>query len=69
MAAQWTPERRAQQSEAIERWKPWESSTGPVSLAGRIRSSRNAYKGAQRQQMQWLRAVLREQAGALRDLG
>ena len=38
----WTPERRAKQAEAIRRWHPWESSTGPRSDAGKRKSARNA---------------------------
>lgn len=43
MAARtWTPEQRQRQREAIKRWKPWERSTGPQSLGGKLKSSRNA---------------------------
>ena len=42
------------------RWKPWEKSTGPKSLAGNAMSARNADKGA-------TRAMLRELRRALRD--
>lgn len=45
----WTPERRAKQAEAIKRWRPWESSTGPRSSEGKARVAQNAYRGAQRQ--------------------
>ena len=45
MATTWTPERRARQAELIRTWRPWDRSTGPKSPAGRMRVSRNAYKG------------------------
>lgn len=41
-SASWTPERRARQREAIRRWRPWRSSTGPITPAGKARSARNA---------------------------
>jgi hypothetical protein len=37
-------ERRARQGEMIRRWKPWATSTGPRTAAGKARSSRNAAK-------------------------
>ena len=60
-ARQWTPEQRAQQREAIKRWKPWTQSTGPASAQGLARSSRNAFKGGRR-------AALREELKQLRNL-
>ena len=59
MANGWTPERRARQADLIQRWKPWERSTGPKSAAGKARSKRNGWKGNPR-------GVLRELARALR---
>lgn len=41
----WTDERRAKQSEAIKRWRPWTKATGPRTNEGKARSSRNADKG------------------------
>ena len=61
MVSSWTPERRAQQAEAIRRWKPWEQSTGPRSEAGKARTSRNADKGGQ-----W--RMLRELSREVNDL-
>ncbi len=46
-AAGWTPERRAKQREAIQRWKPWEKSTGPKSDEGKARTAMNGYRGGQ----------------------
>lgn len=40
----WTPERRARQSEAIKRWKPWEKSTGAKTAEGKENSKMNAWK-------------------------
>ena len=73
MSNGWTPERRKRQSEAIRQWKPWASSTGPRSAAGKRRSAMNRYRGGQREK--W-RAFCRDVLGALvahdrlmRDLG
>ena len=41
----WTPEERAKQSELIQRWRPWDKSTGAKTIEGKAVSSRNAYKG------------------------
>ncbi len=49
MANGWTPERRAQQAQAIRRWRPWDQSTGPRTVEGKARAARNADKGGQRQ--------------------
>jgi len=57
MSNGWTPERRAKQAQAIQRWKPWERSTGPVSEEGKAISSRNAFKGGH---MQRFREMARE---------
>jgi hypothetical protein len=48
MSNGWTEERRQRQSEAIRRWKPWKSDTGPKTAAGMAQSSRNDYKGGRR---------------------
>ena len=39
-----TQEQRLRQSEAIRRWKPWESSTGAKTEQGKAISSKNATK-------------------------
>jgi hypothetical protein len=57
----WTPERRARQAAAIQRWKPWERSTGPKSPHGKATVARNAYKGGWRALLRELRQALREQ--------
>lgn len=43
-SADWTPERRKNQSEAIRKWKPWQQSTGPKSRAGKHRSAMRSLK-------------------------
>jgi hypothetical protein len=63
MSNGWTAERRKQQAEAIRRWKPWESSTGPRSDAGKRRSAMNGYRDGERQA--WP-AFCRDVLGALR---
>ena len=40
----WTPEERQRQRELIQRWKPWEKSTGAKTPEGKARSGQNAYK-------------------------
>ena len=65
----WTLERRARQSQAIRRWRPWDRSTGPRTPEGKARSARNAFTGGrwrvEREVMKELRQALREQRGAL----
>lgn len=61
MSHGWTTERRAQQAEAIRRWKPWEASTGPRTAEGKRRASRNAWKGGERPLLRKLARVLWEQ--------
>ena len=38
----WSDERRVRQRQAIQRWRPWEKSTGPRTHEGKGRSSQNA---------------------------
>lgn len=49
MARGWSPQRQATQAAAIQKWRPWERSTGPRTALGKSRSSRNADRGGQRQ--------------------
>ena len=60
-----TPEHRRRQSEAIQRWKPWERSTGPRTPEGKARSAMRGYKGGLRPAMRELSAALCEQARGL----
>ena len=67
----WTPERRERQRQAIQRWRPWEQSTGPRTAAGKARVSQNAYRGGEWRKVRELSRALRElsrQHSALLDL-
>ena len=44
----WTPDRRALQSAAIRRAKPWQRSTGPKTETGKARCALNALKHGER---------------------
>jgi hypothetical protein len=44
----------------IQKWRPWEKSTGPKTEAGKVKVSQNAFKGGA-----W--KMLRELAKALRE--
>ena len=68
MATTWTPERRAGQAELIRTWQPWTKSTGPKSLEGRRRVSKNAWTGGHREQLRELSKLINEQARASREL-
>ena len=57
----WTQERRQRQAKLIQQWKPWEQSTGPRTLAGKCRASRNAYAGGTRALLRELARILRQQ--------
>jgi len=61
MANGWTDERRARHAELIQRWKPWERSSGPKTAEGKATVSRNAYQGG-------TRPALRQLAHLLADL-
>ena len=45
MSKKWSEDSRKSQGEAIHGHKPWEKSTGPKSVEGKEKSSRNADKG------------------------
>ncbi|QIG46816.1 hypothetical protein G5V57_03060 [Nordella sp. HKS 07] len=64
MKSQWTPERRQRQATAIQRWKPWEKSTGPRTPEGKAIVSRNANKGGKRE---LLREEMREFRQFIKD--
>ena len=68
MATTWTPERSARQAKLIRTWQPWAKSTGPRSLEGRQRVSRNAWTGGHRVQLRELSKLINEQARASREL-
>ena len=69
MAARtWTPEQRQRQREAIQKWKPWEQSTGPLTPEGRERVSRNAWKGGHRAELRELSMMVNEHVRLSREL-
>lgn len=68
MATTWTPERRARQAELIRQWKPWAKSTGPRSIDGKARVSRNAWTGGQREQLRELAKMVNAEVRASREL-
>ena len=61
----WTAEQRLRQSEAIRRWRPWESSTGAKTADGKSISSKNATKTGDsvylRELIKQMNRILREQ--------
>lgn len=61
MANGWTQERRARQAKLIQKWRPWEKSTGPRTQAGKAAVSQNAYKGGTWRLLRELSRALREQ--------
>jgi len=54
-----TAEHRRLRGELIQRWKPWEQSSGPRTADGKARSSRNGYKGGERDMLRALAKLLR----------
>ena len=61
----WSPERRQRQREAIQRWKPWEQSTGPRTPEGKAASSANSlvhgmFDARSRELMRSIHELLRE---------
>ena len=63
MANGWSLERRKRQAELIQRWRPWEKSTGPKTEAGKQRVSQNALKsGEYCAEISLMRRELAEQA-------
>ncbi|MBU6374354.1 MAG: hypothetical protein KJS97_16655 [Alphaproteobacteria bacterium] len=60
MAKAWTPEQREAQRQAIQRWRPWEKTTGPKTEDGKRRSAMRAYKGGQRAKAREIARALRE---------
>ena len=56
----WTPEARLKHAAAIRGWMPWTLATGPVTAAGKARSSRNAWKGGLRAKISNWHQALRQ---------
>jgi len=66
-ARKWTLVQRLRQSEAIRRWKPWESSTGAKTEKGKAISSKKATKTGDsvyvRGLIKQMNRILKEQRG------
>lgn len=66
----WTAEQRQHQRELIQRWKPWEKSTGAKTREGKAKSSRNATKDGKSQEtrdiIKFFNQLLKKQKGLLR---
>ena len=56
---QWTAAERQRQAELIKQWQPWQHSTGARTSKGKVKTSRNAFKGSLRQELKELRKLLR----------
>ena len=59
MANGWTQERKDKMRLQIQRWKPWEKSTGAKTVEGKAKSSRNAYKNGSSEARMLLREFSR----------
>lgn len=67
MSKRWTPEHCDAQRQAVQRWRPWESSTGPTTPEGLDRANKNATKhGTSNRQAIALRKAV---AALLADIG
>ena len=69
----WSPERRRRQRKAIQRWKPWEQSTGPRTPEGKAEAARNSlqyglHDAKSREFRRAINALLREHRQALERL-
>ena len=64
----WTEERRRRQRELIRTWKPWQNATGPRTPQGKVKVSRNSYKGGVRPTLRKLARTMREQLKFVRDV-
>ena len=53
-----TAEHRRLRAELIQRWRPWEQSTGPRTAEGKATSARNGYKGGKRSTLRALAKLL-----------
>lgn len=63
----WTRERRARQAELIRQWAPWSKSTGPRTEAGKLRVSRNGWRGGHRPRLRELSRMVASEIRAARQ--
>ena len=56
----WTDERRQHQAALIRHWQPWRRSTGPRTVAGKARASRNAFKNSLWEELRRIASFLAE---------
>ena len=59
-----TPEHRALRAELIQRWKPWEQSTGPQTPEGKERAAMRGFKGGERKILRDLSRAIKRYAYA-----
>ena len=64
----WTSERRRRQAELVTSWKPWELSTGPRSLEGKLHVARNAWRGCLRQMLRDLSKLVNKEVLLAQEL-
>ena len=66
----WTADRRQRQRELIQRWKPWEKSTGARTAEGKAKVSKNAVKTGDslelRELFKYLNGLLKDQKNLIR---
>lgn len=67
-ARRWTSEQKQRQAALIRQWAPWTLSTGPQSVRGKQKASRNAYRGSLRSEMRALAKKVNELLRAQADL-
>ena len=58
----WSEERKARQREAIQRWRPWEKSTGPKTEEGKAKASANRRQALQAADIELANALARVKA-------
>lgn len=56
-----TPEHRALRRALIQRWKPWEHSTGPKTPEGKRKAAMRGFKGSERLLMRALARLVKSQ--------
>lgn len=70
---QWTQKERERQAALIQKWKPWQSSTGPKTINGKCKSSKNAlihgcYSFEAKKSLRFAREIIKEYRGVLSSL-